>query len=349
MLLQAFRSGALARPPFWFLRQAGRYLPEYRELRQKEPDFLRFCYTPELTVEAALQPLRRYRPDAVILFSDILVIADAIGCQVDFVEKEGPRLQPVRREQEIEELESERAEEHLLPVFQAVRRLRESVPEEIALIGFAGAPWTVAVYIVEGRGGGEAEIVRCLAYKAPETFEKLIKVIVDATVVFLIRQIQFGADVVMLFDSWAGLLPETQFRRWVIEPTAEIVRQVRAAHPGVPVIGFPRGAGARYPEYIAGTGVDGVNLDATVPLRWARDELQKDCLIQGNLDNHLLVAGGCALEAEAERILQELGRGRLIFNLGHGILPQTPPENVARVAAYLRAWRHDGQSIVVGE
>lgn len=325
------------RPPFWFLRQAGRYLPEYRKLREQAPGFLAFCYAPELTVEAALQPLRRYGMDAAILFSDILVVPDALGCRVAFVEGQGPVLEPVRSQADIAALCPARVDEHLEPVFESVRTLRQALSPQTALIGFAGAPWTVALYMVEGRGGGESDVVRRLAYADPGIFGTLIGVLVDSTVAYLERQIEHGAEAVMVFDSWAGLLAEMQFRAWVIEPTAEIVRRLKASHPDVPILGFPRGAGALYEDFVRGTGVDGVSLDATIPLAWARERLQPDCLVQGNLDNVLLAVGGNGLEPETDRIVDVLSHGRFIFNLGHGVLPQTPPEHVARVAARLRA------------
>ncbi|MCW5699975.1 MAG: uroporphyrinogen decarboxylase [Rhodospirillales bacterium] len=338
-LLEAFRGPSPERPPFWFLRQAGRYLPEYRELRQNAPNFLDFCYSPELTVEAALQPLSRFKMDAAILFSDILVIPDALGCKVDFVEGQGPLLQPIRSERAIADLRPEGMEDHLQPVFASVRELRRVLPPETALIGFAGAPWTVALYMVEGRGGGESDVIRRWAYSEPESFAKLIEVLADTTVAYLKKQIECGAEVVMLFDTWAGLLSETQFHAWVIAPTAKIVSRLKASGSDVPIIGFPRGAGALYEDYVRETGIDGVSLDPTVPLTWAKEKLQPHCLVQGNLDNHLLVAGGRGLGEETGRILNALSGGGFIFNLGHGILPQTPPEHVARVAE--RLFSHD--------
>ena len=336
-MLQAFRSPDPARPPVWLMRQAGRYLPEYRSLRADVRDFLTFCYTPTLTVEAALQPLRRFGLDAAILFSDILVVPDALGRSVRFVEGTGPVLDPVRRAEDVPAFSVDAFEERLAPVLQSVRMLKASLAPEVALIGFAGAPWTVALYMVQGRGGGESETVRAMAYAAPALFGDLIRVLVDSTTHHLIRQIDSGADVVQLFDTWAGVLAEEQFRRWVIAPTAEIVERVRAAHPDVPIIGFPRGAGALYAEYVVGTGVDGVGLDAGVPLDWARGTLQGGALVQGNLDNLLLVNGGQVMHEAIERIVRTLSSGRFVFNLGHGVLPQTPPEHVADLMERLRA------------
>ena len=336
--LAAFRGAGGSRPPFWLMRQAGRYLPEYRALREDTRDFLAFCYSPDLTTEAALQPLRRYGMDAAILFSDILVIPHALGRTVAFVEGVGPRLDPLRSAADVACLRPGQLEERLEPVYAAVRQLHAALPDDVALIGFAGAPWTLAVYMVEGRGGGEADAPRGWAYRDPGGFSKLIAVLVDAVVRHLGRQIDNGADAVQLFDSWAGLLPETEFRRWVIEPTAEIVRRLKTAHPDVPVIGFPRSAGALYEAYVVETGVDGVGLDAGVPLDYAAKALQPRALVQGNLDNLAVVAGGAAMEREAERILKTLSSGRFVFNLGHGVLPQTPPEHVAALAAIVRGF-----------
>jgi len=321
------------------MRQAGRYLPEYRELRKQTTDFLTFCYSPDLAVEATLQPLRRFRPDAAILFSDILVIPDALGCDVRFVEGQGPVLEPLRSETDISRLRLEGIGDHLEPVFETVRRLAHEIPPETALIGFAGSPWTVAIYMIEGQGGTACEKARLWAYRNPDTFNALIRVLVDATVIHLRRQIESGAEAVQLFDSWAGLLSETQFRSWVIAPTADIVRRLKDDFPRVPVIGFPRACGVLCEDYVAETGVDGIGIDPGIPLQWARDTLRKQCVVQGNLDNQLLVAGGEALEAETARILNVLGDGSFVFNLGHGVLPQTPVENVNRVAELVRNWR----------
>lgn len=341
-LLAAFQGDKESRPPFWLMRQAGRYLPEYRALRERNRDFLAFCYDPELTCEAALQPLRRYQMDAAIVFSDILVIPHALGRDVAFIEGSGPRLDPVRSTIDLESLRAGQLEERLAPVYAGVRRLKAALPEQIALIGFAGAPWTLAVYMVEGRGGGEADAPRSWAYHDPAGFASLIAVLTDAVVRHLGAQIEAGADVVQLFDSWAGLLPETEFRRWVIEPTAQIVRRLKAAHPAVPVIGFPRGAGALYQAYVNDTRIDGVSLDAGVPLDYAAEALQPRALVQGNLDNLAVVAGGAAMERETARILNRLSRGRFVFNLGHGVLPQTPPEHVAALAAQIEAFHPEG-------
>ncbi|MCW8834858.1 MAG: uroporphyrinogen decarboxylase, partial [Rhodospirillales bacterium] len=228
---------------------------------------------------------------------------------------------------------------HLSPVFETVSRLRKEIPETTALIGFAGAPWTVATYMVEGRGGTDYGRVKNWAYNAPDEFGRLIDTVVEATVRYLIEQVRHGAETLQIFDTWAGVLSESGFRRWVIEPTATIVSRVKEACPGIPVIGFPRGAGALYVDYVRETGVDGVSLDTAVPLKWAAENLQPLCTVQGNLDNQILVAGGAAMESEITRILDTLGRGPFIFNLGHGIVPHTPPEHVARLAELVKGWK----------
>lgn len=339
-LLRAFTDESAGepadRPPFWFLRQAGRYLPEYQRLRRGTPDFLSFCYTPELCIEAALQPLRRYRMDAAILFSDILIIPDALGRSVRFVEGQGPVLEPLRLGDEIPSLDAGRLDARLSPVYAAVSGLARAIPTETALIGFAGAPWTLALYMIEGQGGTGGERARAWAWREPDSFARLMSVLVDAVSHCLCRQIDHGAEVVQLFDSWAGLLPETQFRDLVIAPTAAIVTRLKAHAPGVPVIGFPRACGILYEEYARQTGVDAVGLDAGVPAEWAARVLKPGCTLQGNLDNLLAVAGGAALEAETRRILRVLGPNRFIFNLGHGVLPDTPPEHIERIAELVR-------------
>ena len=319
------------------MRQAGRYLPEYRAIREKVSDFLEMVYTPDIATEVTLQPLRRYGMDAAILFSDILVIPDALGQAVSFVAGEGPQLDPIRKAEDLSRLDAGRLHDHLAPVYEAVARIAAALDDRTALIGFAGAPWTVAVYMVEGRGGTDHATIRRWAYRDPEGFGRLIALLVDSTVAYLSRQIDAGAEVIQLFDTWAGVLPETQFRAWCMEPTAAIVSRLKAGYPAVPVIGFPRGAGPLYRDYMTETGVDAVGLDSGVPLAWAAQNLQTHGAVQGNLDNQLLVQGGDALDREVARILRVLGKGPLVFNLGHGIVPDTPPEHVARLVAAVRA------------
>ncbi|MDH5748911.1 MAG: uroporphyrinogen decarboxylase [Rhodospirillales bacterium] len=338
LFLRALQGETLSRPPFWLMRQAGRYLPEYREIRAGAKNFLDFCYTPDLAVEATLQPLRRYGMDAAILFSDILVVPDALGQKVEFKEGEGPVLESISDEKGLSRLNPAGVVSHLEPVFETVERLSSDIPKETALIGFAGAPWTVAVYMVEGRGGTDCGKARDWAYRAPEEFQKLIDLLVDSTATYLIEQIKHGAEAVQLFDSWAGVLSESQFRRWVIGPNAALVEKIHQVCPGVPVIGFPRNAGALYADFVRMTKVDGVSIDHGVAPEWARDHIQPHCTVQGNLDNIALRAGGDALEVETSRILNALTGGPFIFNLGHGILLDTPPEHVSRLADILRAW-----------
>jgi uroporphyrinogen decarboxylase len=337
--IRALKGEILDTPPFWLMRQAGRYLPEYREIRSKSRDFLDFCYTPDLAVEATLQPLRRYNFDAAILFSDILVIPDALGQKVAFKEGEGPVLEPVRSAGDVARLNGERLHDHLAPVYETISRLASSIPETTTLIGFSGAPWTLATYMVEGHGSKDFPAARTWAFSGAFSdtgFADLISLLVDAVSEYLCAQVDNGAEALQLFDTWAGVLSPSQFERWVIEPTAEIVRRVKTAHPDVPIIGFPRGAGVLYADFVRRTGVDGVSLDNGVPLDWASSVLQPLCTVQGNLDNMALLAGGQAMETETTQILDALAGGPFIFNLGHGILPQTPPEHVARLGEIIR-------------
>jgi len=339
LFLRALKGESLTRPPFWLMRQAGRYLPEYREVRSQSKNFLNFCYTPDLAVEVTLQPLRRYGFDAAILFSDILVIPDALGQKMEFREGEGPVLEPVRSLADLSRLSVDRVHDHLAPVYETVGRLAKEIPDETALIGFAGAPWTVATYMVEGKGSKDYPAARTWAYRDAQGFGQLIDLLVEATSAYLIRQIEHGAEVIQLFDTWAGVLSESQFFRWVIEPTREIVKRLKTAHPEVPVMGFPRGAGILYKDFIEKTGVDGVSLDNGMPVKWAAENLQPLCTVQGNLDNMALIAGGEMMENEIRAILEGFSGGSHIFNLGHGILPETPPENVGRLAEIIKDWK----------
>ena len=283
-LLRVLRGETLSPPPLWFMRQAGRYLPEYRALRSRTKNFLEFCYSPDLAVEVTLQPLSRFNMDAAILFSDILVIPDALGQNVAFEEGRGPVLDPVRTVGEVEKLVPEGVLDHLAPVFETIKRLRDVLPGQTALIGFAGSPWTVATYMVEGQGGTDHGHVRRWAMSAPDEFQKLIDLLVDVTALYLIEQVKHGAEVLQLFDTWAGVLSESQFRRWVIAPTTALVKRLHESCPGVPVIGFPRGAGVLYRAYVEKTGVDGVGIDSGMPVSWVAEHLQSRCTVQGNLD-----------------------------------------------------------------
>jgi uroporphyrinogen decarboxylase len=320
------------------MRQAGRYLPEYRTLRRRAANFLEFCYTPELAVEATLQPVRRYEFDAAIQFSDILVIPDALGCRVWFADGAGPRLEPVRDRAAIEQLRAAIDLDHLAPVYAAIRQVRQSLPAGTALIGFAGAPWTLAAYMVEGGSAPGFHTARAFALCEPDVFARLIDLLAEAVLEHLAAQIDAGADVVQLFDSWAGVLPEPDFMRWCVAPAARIVGRLKARYPEVPVIAFPRGAGVLYASFVRAVPVDGVSLDTGVPLSWAREALPDVCL-QGNLDPAALVAGGEVACREARRIIETLGDRPFVFNLGHGVLPQTDPGAVAALVDYVKSVR----------
>lgn len=338
-VLRALAGERVERPPFWLMRQAGRYLPEYRQLRRKADNFLNFCYSPDLAVEATLQPIRRFHPDAAILFSDILVIPHALGQAVSFKESEGPRLDPVRSAADLAPLDCGRVPGALSPVYETVRRVRAALPSDVALIGFAGAPWTVATYMVEGGSSKDFSAVKSWAFSDLDGFQHLVDLIVEATIGHLSRQVEAGAEILQLFDSWAGVLPESPYGRWVVEPTKAIVGALRERHPGIPMIGFPRGSGLLYETYAAEIPGLAIGLDSAVPLDWARQRLQPRHTVQGNLDPSMLLAGGAAMEAAVERILQTLGEGPFVFNLGHGVIPRTPPEHVEALAARIRNWR----------
>lgn len=335
IVLDVLRGKAAFPPPLWMMRQAGRYLPEYRETRRRAGSFLDLCYDPDLAVEVTLQPIERFGFDASILFSDILVVPHALGRDVRFEEGRGPLLTPITAA-EIAALDGETFHVNLEPVYETVRRLRARLPDETTLIGFCGAPWTVATYMIAGHGTPDQAPARLFGYREPADFLRLLKVLADHSAAYLIRQIEAGADVVQIFDSWSGVLDEASFELFCVEPVASIVRQVKAAHPNVPVIGFPKGAGDHYRSYRQKTGVTGLGLDWTVPLSSAK-ELQRDGAVQGNLDPLRLVAGGKALADGVGAILKALGDGPLIFNLGHGITPETPLAHVEQMVKLVRS------------
>lgn len=319
------------------MRQAGRYLPEYRATRAQAGDFMNLCLTPELAIEVTLQPIRRYGFDAAILFSDILMVPYGLGQKVWFEEGVGPRLEPLTGSVDLQRLEPSALVERLAPVFEAVRGLRRSLPAETALIGFAGAPWTVASYMIEGGSSRDFHKGRGWAYGDPEGFARLIAVLVDSTVDYLLAQIEAGAEAIQLFDSWSGVWPDDQFRRWCLEPTASIVGRLKAIHPEVPIIVFPRGAGPLYAEVAARCGADALSLDTTVPLEWAREQLQGGLCLQGNLDPVALLTGGAALEQQVGRILAAFRGGPFVFNLGHGIDKHTPLGHVEQLVGLVRS------------
>ncbi len=319
------------------MRQAGRYLPEYRAVRAKAPDFLRLCYTPELAAEITLQPIRRFGLDAAILFSDILVVPDALGQRVEFREGEGPVLDRLEGTADLGRLSQQGAAARLDPILETIRRVRRDLEPGRALIGFAGAPWTVATYMIEGAGNRDFVRTKTWAYGDQAAFAALIDTLVETTVAYLISQVEAGVDALQLFDSWSGTLPDDGFARWCTDPMRRIVAGVKQRYPAVPIIGFPRGAGLNLGSYAAVTGIDAVSLDTTVPLAYARDALQPRVAVQGNLDPIALLLGGSAMASQARRILEVLGDGPFVFNLGHGVLPETPPEHVAALVSLVRA------------
>lgn len=324
-------------PPIWLMRQAGRYLPEYRQVRAQARDFLDLCYSPDLATEVTLQPIRRYGFDAAILFADILLLPHALGQKLEFREGEGPVLEPVQSLNDLDRLGQRDIHAQLAPVYETVSRLRQALPTNVTLIGFAGAPWTVATYMVEGRGGTDHERVKNWAYGDPDGFERLLARVTATTIEYLSRQIEAGAEVVQLFDSWAGSLAADQFRRWVVGPIAQITAALRERYPSVPIIAFPRQAGANLVGFAEATGVQGISLDSAVPLEWAAANLASNVALQGNLDPRLLVVGGRALQTGITAICETLGRRPFIFNLGHGIVPQTPPDHVAQLISTVRS------------
>lgn len=333
-------NGVAVRPaPLWLMRQAGRYLPEYRALRATAPDFLGFCLNPELAAEATLQPIRRYRPDAAILFADILVLPYALGHGVRFEAGEGPVLERLTTPAQVAKLDLSRAAEVAAPVNETVRRVRAGLPEDVALIGFAGSPFTVAAYMVEGRGSRDFAAAKRLMYGEPAVFDALMDRLVEATIAYLSAQVEAGAEALMLFDSWAGVLSPMMFDRHVIVPTARIAAALKAKHPEVRLIGFPRQAGGSLIAYAEGAGVHGVGLDTAVPPAWAAMALPASVTLQGNLDPLAVVAGGEALREETEAVLDAMGNRPWIFNLGHGVVPETPPEHVAELVAQVRGRR----------
>jgi len=329
LLLRALSGEVLPRPPIWLMRQAGRYLPEYRALRAKAKDFIRFCLDPEMAAEATLQPMRRFKLDAAIVFADILLVPLALGQKVWFEQGEGPRLGPLPSNDELRR-GLDGALGLLAPVGETLADVREELEPERALIGFAGAPWTVATYMIEGGGSRDRAVARALIYDDPARVDGLIQVLVEATASYLILQAASGADVLKLFDSWTDGLPEDQFERLVTRPHAEIVARLRAAGVTCPVVGFPRGAGALVEGYAEGAGVDAVALDVQASAELGR-RLQRKTTIQGALDPLLLRAGGDALEQRVKAMLEQWSAGPYIFNLGHGVILDTPIEHVERV------------------
>lgn len=338
LLLRALAGETLPTPPIWMMRQAGRYLPEYRATRAKAGDFLSLCYNPDLAAEVTLQPIRRFGFDAAILFADILLIPQALGADLWFVTGEGPRLSTVTSASDLARLKpADQVDAQLAPVYETLRILSRELPRETALIGFAGAPWTVATYMVAGRGTKDQGPAHLLKDQDRATFAALIDLITDATIHYLSRQIEAGAEVVKLFDSWAGSLKGQDFDDFAIAPAKRIIAALKARHPGVPVIAFPREAGERYVGFRAAVGADCVALDNSVSTDWAARHVQTEGCVQGNMDPRHMVTGGPELVAEAQRITRALRGGPHVFNLGHGITPDADPDNVARMIEAVRS------------
>jgi uroporphyrinogen decarboxylase len=335
-VLRVLAGEPVSPPPVWLMRQAGRYLPEYRETRARAGSFLDLCYTPELAEEVTLQPIRRFGFDAAILFADILLVPQALGCHLTFAPGEGPRLNPLSSAEDLRLLRPvDEIDETLSPVYETVSRLSRSLPAETTLIGFAGAPWTVATYMIAGQGTPDQAPARAWMYRDPEGFGRLIDLVTEATIHYLSRQVEAGAEAVKVFDSWAGALAPDMFARFGVEPARRIAEALKARHPGLPVIGFPRGVGGSYPRFAREAGVDCVALDSAVPLDWARDAMP-GMPLQGNLDPMLMVTGGPILAETARRIVAQMEGHPHIFNLGHGITPEADPAHVDELLSAIR-------------
>ena len=337
LLLDTLNGKRGPRAPVWLMRQAGRYLPEYRELRSQKGGFLELAYDSEAACEVTLQPIERFGFDGAILFSDILIVPHALGQHLEFLAGEGPKLSPTLLETALDALEPH--PEHYEPIYETVRRCRARLGAETTMLGFAGSPWTVATYMIAGEGSRDQHAARAMAYADPGKVEAIIGAIIDQTVGYLRGQIDAGAEAVQLFDSWAGSLAPDEFDRWVIEPNARIVAAIKDSHPDIPVIGFPKGAGEKLPRYAERTGVDAVGLDETLDPEWAHAALPKGMPVQGNLDPMLLLAGGDRLDHTIRHILSALADRPHVFNLGHGIDRHTPIAHVEHALGVLRDWQ----------
>ncbi|PWB84522.1 MAG: uroporphyrinogen decarboxylase [Methylocystaceae bacterium] len=338
-LIAVLRGETRPAPPIWLMRQAGRYLPEYRALRAKAGSFLETCYTPSIAAEITLQPIRRFGFDAAILFSDILVVPDALGQKVSFESGSGPKLEPIETPDHLNRLAETFDVERLSPVFETIDRVKSALPADVAFIGFCGAPWTVASYMIAGQGTPDQAPARLFAYRHPDAFARLIDKLVDASIAYLARQIAAGVEVVQLFDTWAGVLPPSEFDKWVVAPLQKIVAGLKEKRRDVPVIAFVRGAGAHLPDLAARLGADGLGLDTSIDPKWAADRVSNNVALQGNLDPLALLAGGESLDRQIDSILRVFEGRPHIFNLGHGILPETPLEHVSRLIERVRVGR----------
>lgn len=328
-ILRALAGETLPTPPIWMMRQAGRYLPEYRATRAQAGDFLSLCYNSELATEVTMQPIRRYGFDASILFADILLVPQALGADLRFETGEGPRLSTITTQAELDALKpADQIHDHLSPVYETVSRLAKELPDETTLIGFAGAPWTVATYMIGGKGTPDQAPAHALKKENVDVFNGVMDKITEATISYLVKQIEAGAEVVKLFDSWAGSLKGNDFDLYSLTPMREIVKGVKAAHPNTPIIAFPRGAGERYKGAHEAIGADCIAFDDAVSAKWVAENVQPDGCVQGNLASSHMVTGGENLVSETRRIVDALSKGPHIFNLGHGITPDADPENV---------------------
>jgi uroporphyrinogen decarboxylase len=336
-LLAVLKGQRQPTPPIWMMRQAGRYLPEYRQVREQAGSFLKLCFNPELAAEVTLQPIRRFGFDGAILFSDILVVPHALGQEVTFEAGEGPRLDPLADRGGLSRLSGKLDQSIVGSVYETVRRVRRSLSSDVTFLGFCGAPWTVATYMVAGRGGDDQAAARLFAYRDPDGFQLLVDRLVESSVDYLVGQIEAGVDAVQIFDTWAGVLPDAEFRRWSVEPIARIMAGVRQRAPGVPVIVFPRGAGSRLAWFVADGAPEAVGLDWMAEAGFVSREIQPRTAVQGNVDPLALKAGGKALDDAVDGVLEAYSKGRLIFNLGHGILPDTPVAHVEQMIARVRA------------
>jgi uroporphyrinogen decarboxylase len=336
LFIQALDGKSNKTPPLWIMRQAGRYLPEYREIRATVPTFLDFCYSPKLATEATLQPIRRFGFDAAILFSDILVVPDAFGQKVSFEQGEGPRLPPISDAAGFAALKQEIDLEKLSPVFEAIELIKKALPAETSLIGFCGAPWTVASYMIAGKGTPDQKPARLFAYQNPELFQKLIDLLVRGSIDYLERQFAAGVESVQIFDSWAGVLPQTEFERWCLKPILAIVEGLKLRVPHARIIAFPRGVGSHLEAFTSHPGINALSLDTSADLNWVSREIQTKKTVQGNLDPFALISGGRALDESVDRIKKAFDGNPYIFNLGHGILPETPIAHVEQLVARVR-------------
>jgi uroporphyrinogen decarboxylase len=336
LFIQALDGKSNKIPPLWMMRQAGRYLPEYREIRSTVPTFLDFCYSPKLATEATLQPIRRFGFDAAILFSDILVVPDAFGQKVSFEQGEGPRLPPISDAAGLAALKEEIDLEKLSPVFEAIQLIKTALPSETSLIGFCGAPWTVASYMIAGKGTPDQKPARLFAYQNPELFQRLIDLLVRGSIDYLERQFAAGVESVQIFDSWAGVLPQNEFEKWCLKPILAIVEGLKARVPHARIIAFPIGVGSHLEAFTSHPGINALSLDTSADVNWVAREVQSKKTVQGNLDPFALIAGGRALDESVDRIKKAFDGKPYIFNLGHGILPETPIAHVEQLVARVR-------------